>query len=550
MHLDLHVAANSAVRSDTLGVVLVELRAGGTRRTLGRSGEVLSATLTVHLNGRRTTGGRILGGNGRRRRLAGGRLGGVLLNILLTVSGGNGLSLCLCNGLDLLIVINFGNALLLLRGSFGSGLRGGGLGDSIRCSLRSCRCCLSSIIAGLGVTSRGRTGAGAGANVRGASVGNNKSSNLAGGNRSDDVVLVLSKGVKAALIAHDGEVSAASSRVRLTSTAESRLASSSSTLIRNEKGANGSTLLGDRSVNAVEDVTLDDSIGALVSVESVALHVLEVVVGSVEVAVGARFAKLGGSASNVVEVVAVKSDLVALTVEHHGPVVVAVAGRRGVGDAIELRVGDGKTGAIVVTDDEHAADLGELAVINPHTIVKSLKFESIAAPDNARVQVGDLYALDDNVAGSLLEGKTLSVQDSLTVTDDTLVATNRERLGTSNIVGDRADSDVITATARQVSEVELTAVGSTAALAVTAGASLDVSSEVELLVDVDNTGRIVGEKLGELFGGSRSDSFTLTTSDSGGETVRLARDGLSRGRGGSGQKSSERLQTHVEEKNM
>ncbi|KAI6758540.1 hypothetical protein HG530_010780 [Fusarium avenaceum] len=504
------VTANSAVRSDALGVVLVELRAGGTRRTLGRSCEVLSATLTVHLNGGRATGGRILGGNGRRRRLAGGRLGGILLNIILTVSGGNGLSLCLCNGLDLLIVINFGNALLLLRGRFGSGLRGVGLGDSIRCSLgsslgcslRSCGCSLGGIIAGLGVTSRGRTGAGA--NVGGAGVGNNKRGNLAGGNRSDDVVLVLSKGIEAALIAHDGEVTAASSRVRLTSTAESRLASSSSTLIRNEKGANGSTLLGYRSVNAVEDVTLDDSIGALVSVESMTLHVLEVVVGSVEVTVGARLAKLGGSAGNVVEVVAVESNLVALTVEHHGPVVVAVAGRRGVGDAIELGVGD----------------------------------------------VGDLYALDDNVAGSLLEGKTLSVQDSLTVTNDTLVATNREGLSTSNIVGDRADSDVITATARQVSQVELTTVGSTAALAVTAGAGLNVSSEVKLLVDVDNTGRIVGEKLGELFGGSRSDSFALTTSDTGGETVRLARDGLSRGRGGSGQKSSERLQTHVEEKNM
>jgi hypothetical protein len=304
---------------------------------------------------------------------------------------------------------------------------------------------------------------------------------------------VLSKGVEAALTAHDGKVTAASSRVRLTSTAESRLARSSSLLIRDEKGVNGSTLLGNRSVNAVENVTLDDGIGALVSVESVALHVLEVVVGGMEVTVGARLAKLRGSAGNVVEVVAVKSDLVALAVEHHGPVVVAVAGRRGVGDAIELGVGDGKTGAIVVTDDEHAADLGELAVINPYTIVKTLKLKRIAAPDNARVQVGDLNTLDDNVAGPLLEGKTLSLQDSLTVTDDTLVATNRERLGTSNIVGNRANSNVIIATARQVSEVELTAVGSTAALAVTAGASLDVSSEVELLIDIDNTGRIVGE---------------------------------------------------------
>jgi hypothetical protein len=141
----------------------------------------------------------------------------------------------------------------------------------------------------------------------------------------------------------------------------------------------------------------------------VALHVLEVVVGGVDVKVGTGLTELGGSAGNVVKVVAVKSNLVALAVEHHGPVVVAVAGSRGVSDTVELGVGDGNARAVVVGHNEHAANLRELAVIDPNTIVLSLKLQSIASPDDSRVEVGDLDTLDDNVAGALLDGKTLAL---------------------------------------------------------------------------------------------------------------------------------------------
>ncbi|KAI6765265.1 hypothetical protein HG531_012364 [Fusarium graminearum] len=260
-----------------------------------------------------------------------------------------------------------------------------------------------------------------------------ESDDLASGNRSDHVVLVLGDSIETALTLHDGKVATGSNRVGLASTSKDRLTSSSSGLIRNEQGADTCSLLGNRLVDTIKDVTLNDGVGTLVGVESMALHVLEVVVGSVEVTVGARLTELGGPASNVVEVVAVKSDLVALAVEHHGPVVVAVAGSRSVSDTVELGVGDGEAGAVVVGDDEHATNLGELAVVDPDTIVLSLELQSITSPDDTGVELGDLNALDDDVAGALLNGKTLSFQDSLAVTDDTLVASNRKRLRASGI---------------------------------------------------------------------------------------------------------------------
>lgn len=95
------------------------------------------------------------------------------------------------------------------------------------------------------------------------------------------------------------------------------------------------------------------------------LHVGEQVVDSLDVAGLAVLTELGGTARAVVDVVAVKGDLVTISVEHHRPVVVAVASSGRGGLTVELSVGDGETGWVVVGDDEHTSNQGELAVVNP-----------------------------------------------------------------------------------------------------------------------------------------------------------------------------------------
>jgi hypothetical protein len=66
--------------------------------------------------------------------------------------------------------------------------------------------------------------------------------------------------------------------------------------------------------DAREHVALDECLGASVRVESVAFHVLEVVVDCVEGAGSAVLAEFGGAARDVVEVVAVEGYLVACAV--------------------------------------------------------------------------------------------------------------------------------------------------------------------------------------------------------------------------------------------
>jgi hypothetical protein len=66
--------------------------------------------------------------------------------------------------------------------------------------------------------------------------------------------------------------------------------------------------------DAREHVALDECLGASVRVESVAFHVLEVVVDCVESAGSAVLAEFGGAARDVVEVVAVEGYLVACAV--------------------------------------------------------------------------------------------------------------------------------------------------------------------------------------------------------------------------------------------
>jgi len=82
----------------------------------------------------------------------------------------------------------------------------------------------------------------------------------------------------------------------------------------NNEGADLGTLVRDGLGDAREDVTLDKSLGAVVSVEGVALHILEIVVDGVEGTGGTVLAELGGTAGDIVEVVAVEGDLIACIV--------------------------------------------------------------------------------------------------------------------------------------------------------------------------------------------------------------------------------------------
>jgi hypothetical protein len=111
-------------------------------------------------------------------------------------------------------------------------------------------------------------------------------------------------------------------------------------------------------------------------------------------------------------------------------------------------------------DDEHAADKGELVMVDPDAVVASLEVESISAPYDTGVDVGELDALDNNVLRVLGQRQTLALQYTLAAnTQDGLVAADLESRGSSGVVGDGADGNVVIGGgARQLPKVELTAV--------------------------------------------------------------------------------------------
>lgn len=76
---------------------------------------------------------------------------------------------------------------------------------------------------------------------------------------------------------------------------------------------------------------------------------------------------------------------------------VVVAAGRGGGSTVELVVGDSQARGRVVGDDEHAANKGELVVVDPDAIVASLEVKSITTPYDTRVDVGEFDTLDDDV---------------------------------------------------------------------------------------------------------------------------------------------------------
>lgn len=259
-----------------------------------------------------------------------------------------------------------------------------------------------------------------------------------------------------------------------------------------------------------------------------ALHVTKQVVGSLECTSDAISAELGSSSGEVVEVVLIQSDLITVGDEHHGPVMIAVAARRCRGRAIELVVGERDARAGIVRDDELATDEGEFAVVDPDTVITALEIEAIAAPDETRVDVSDGKALDNDIAGALLEREAFAFEHTLSITaDDALVAPNFESSRASGVVGDGADGDIVAPAARQVSEVELTPIGSAAALAITARPGGLGAGKVELLVDDNGAGGRVGEPCCEFGGGGGCCGGGFAgAGDAGCEAVCGADDGL------------------------
>lgn len=289
-------------------------------------------------------------------------------------------------------------------------------------------------------------------------------------------------------------------------------------------------MVGGRVGDSYESVALNQSVGASVSIESMALHVLKVVVDGVKVTADAILAKLGGTARLVVEVILVQSELLSSSDHHQSPVVIAVAGCRGGGDAVEFVVGQCCASTVVVGDDEHAADQGELVVVDPNLGVSSLEVERISTPDDTRVDCSELNALNDDVYRVLLDGETLALECTLGPnTEDTLVATNYESRATSSVILDRAHGNLVGAVAGESAQVELATSGRLAGDSIAACTSGGRSSEVESLGEQDNASNVVRKIRRELGIGGRGDSCsTASTGCSCSKAVGSADDFLSR----------------------
>lgn len=200
---------------------------------------------------------------------------------------------------------------------------------------------------------------------------------------------------------------------------------------------------------------------------------------------------------------------------------VAVAGGRPAGLAVEFRVGDGDCAAWVlvsidlwiedegiltrlVTRDEHlTTNKVDLDVINPD-VVGTIKGNSITTPDELRVQLGDVNVLNDNIANTG-QAETLTTNDTLTAnTDNRLVRCNIDTLNGSLVIS--TSGSRVAATPVGVIDGILTSAAAGVGLGDTAlavGALALRAKVVELLVDEDGTRGAVGQPLGQLGGIAR-----------------------------------------------
>jgi hypothetical protein len=130
--------------------------------------------------------------------------------------------------------------------------------------------------------------------------------------------------------------------------------------------------------DGLENVALDQGVGARGDIESVARVGVPVVVEGVPDRVKLE---LWRTARGVVDVVAIEGDQVVVTVAENGPVVTAIAGGGPAGLTIEFVVGNGHTaGGIVARDEELTADKGEFVMVDPN-LVGPIKGDGISTPD-------------------------------------------------------------------------------------------------------------------------------------------------------------------------
>lgn len=249
--------------------------------------------------------------------------------------------------------------------------------------------------AGGGGAAGGAAGVGAAvrSQVLGAGVGEDVGLGLLDGDGGDEVGLVLGEGGQGGGGAERGPVAGAGQGVLQAGAAQGAGAGAGGAGVGDGVGRVDLGVLVEGLRDGLEGVSFNQSGGGAlvrgqlyrnnfersfgtgyntyVGLECVTLHVGEEVVDSLDVAGLAVLAELGGTARAVVDVVAVEGDLVTVSVEHHGPVVVAVAGGGCGGLTVELGVGDGQARWVVVGDDHHTSDQRELAVVNPLRMVVS-----------------------------------------------------------------------------------------------------------------------------------------------------------------------------------
>jgi hypothetical protein len=89
-----------------------------------------------------------------------------------------------------------------------------------------------------------------------------------------------------------------------------------------------------------------------------------------------------------------------------------------------------------------AANQGGSAVVNPN-IICSIKGDSITTPDQARVKVGDMDVLDNNILNSISETKTFAFDNALgTNTNDALIRADHDRVQAGLVI---LDSNLLSA---------------------------------------------------------------------------------------------------------
>lgn len=179
---------------------------------------------------------------------------------------------------------------------------------------------------------------------------------------------------------------------------------------------------------------------------------------------------------------------------------------------------------LVACHEHLTTDQRDLDVVNPD-LVSTIQRDGVATPDVFRVDIGDVDVLDDHVARTARQTKTLPADDtSAAHTNNGLVRADIHAFGSRLVIG---ASDIGRAAAPAKGGLNgiltgaATGVGAgDAAGAVGTGAF--TPGEIKLLVDQDNARRIIRQPLGQFFDVTGSGwSGVPTTGGARGKAERL-----------------------------